>query len=233
MQTPFSFLQTVVFVHQRTACSFLVMLLLGWAKGLRHYRSIAQLWWPLLPRGDFWGLGVLSLQDSLRSSTHEGVPGWLTHPWETLFLWNSKEKKCCLYETPYIAAPIRVLGNVIAKFYALCATSYRRTYKSQNFFWFMSDTFCKRHVLLFWDSYVKFLKGDLQAKVVPKRTTYCVTWGVSQGVPSSVSTSRLRSDSSSWERASGTQKNKMTTRKGTLSDQSRLTCVTPTALLCS
>ncbi len=77
---------------------------------------------------------MLSLWDSLHSSTHEGVPGWLTHPWETLLLWNSKEKKCCLYKTPYVAAPIQVLGDVIAKSYALCATSYRRTYKSKNSF---------------------------------------------------------------------------------------------------
>ncbi len=53
---------------------------------------------------------------------------------ETLLPWNSKDKKCCLYETPYVAAPIWILGDIIAKFYALCATSYRRTYKSQNIF---------------------------------------------------------------------------------------------------
>jgi hypothetical protein len=55
-------------------------------------------------------------------------------PWETLLLWNSKEKKCCLYKTPYVAAPIQVLDDVIAKSYALRVTSYRRTYKSQNSF---------------------------------------------------------------------------------------------------
>ncbi len=55
------------------------------------------------------------------------------HLGETLFPWKSKDKKCCLYKTPYVAAPVRVLGDVIAKFYALHATSYRRTYKSQNF----------------------------------------------------------------------------------------------------
>ncbi len=69
-----------------------------------------------------------------------------------------QEKKCCLYETPYTAAPIRVLGDVIAKSYALRTTSYRRTYKSQNsFFWFTSDAFCKRPVSSYQDSYVKFL----------------------------------------------------------------------------
>ncbi len=66
---------------------------------------------------------------------------------ETLLLWNSKDKKCCLHETPYIVAPIWILGDVIAKFYALRATSYRLTYKSQFFFgsWvtrFWRDTSC-------------------------------------------------------------------------------------------
>ncbi len=141
-----------------------------------------------------------SLRDSLRSSTHEGslVPGQPMHLGETLLLCKSKDKKCCLYKTPYAAAPIWVLGDVIAKFYALCTTSYRCTYKSQIFFWFTSDAFLKRHILSFWDSYVKFLQGGLRAKVVPERTTYCVTWGVPRRVPSSVSASRLCSDALSW-----------------------------------
>ncbi len=50
---------------------------------------------------------------------------------------------------------------------------------------------------------------------------------------SSVSTGRLRSDSSSEAEASGSQKNKLTTRKGTWSNQPQLTHVTPIALLCS
>ncbi len=123
------------------------------------------------------------------------------HLGETLLPWNSKEKKCSLYETPYVTAPIWILGDVIAKFYALCTISNRRTYKSQNFFWFTSDAFRKRHILSFWDSYVKFLQGDLRAKVVPERATYRITWGVLQRVPSSISTSRLRSDSPSWEKS--------------------------------
>jgi hypothetical protein len=120
---------------------------------------------------------------------------------EILLPWNSKDKRCCLYKMPYVAAPIQVLGDVITEFYALCMTFYRHTYKSQIFFWFTSDAFLKRHVLSFWDSYVKFLRGDLRAKVVPERTTYRVTWGVPWRVPSSVSTSRLSSDSSSWEKS--------------------------------
>jgi hypothetical protein len=36
MQTPFSFPSPVVFVHLKAAHSFLVVLSLGWAKGLRQ-----------------------------------------------------------------------------------------------------------------------------------------------------------------------------------------------------
>ncbi len=66
---------------------------------------------------------------------------------ETLLPWNSRDKKCCLYKMLYVAAPIWVLGDVITKFYALHATSYRRTYKSQNCFGsqvtrFWRDTSC-------------------------------------------------------------------------------------------
>ncbi len=101
---------------------------------------------------------MLSLRDSLRSSTHKGsiVPGWPTRLGETLLPWKSKDKKCCHYKMPYVAVPIWVLGDIIVKFYTLCAKSYRRTYKSRNFFWFTSDAFLKRHVLSFRDSYVKF-----------------------------------------------------------------------------
>ncbi len=86
------------------------------------------------------------------------------HLGETLLPWKSKDKKYCLYKTPYVAAPIWVLGEVVVKFYALHATFYRHPFKNQNFFWFTSDAFLKRHVSSFWDSYVKFLQWDLRAK---------------------------------------------------------------------
>ncbi len=150
---------------------------------------------------------------------------------ETLLPWKSKDKKCCLYKTPYLAAPIWVLGDVITNFYALRAASYRCTYESQNSFWLTSDAFLKRLVLSFWDSYVKFLPGGLWAKVVPERTTYCITWGVLWRVPSRVSASRLRSDLTSWAKCLRNPEDQDDREKGTLSNQPRLTRVTPTALL--
>ncbi len=72
--------------------------------------------------------------------------------------------------------------------------------RARIFFWFTSDVLLKRPISSFWDSYVKFLPGGLQAKVVPKRTTYCINLGVPRRVPSSVSESRLLSNALSWEK---------------------------------
>jgi hypothetical protein len=46
------------------------------------------------------------------------------HLGENLLPWKSKDKKCCLYKMPYVAAPVRVLGDVIAKFSTLCVTIF-------------------------------------------------------------------------------------------------------------
>ncbi len=61
--------------------------------------------------------------------------------------------------------------------------------------------------------------------------TYCITWGVPWRVPSSISTSRLCSDSSSWEKSLRNPEEQEDHKKGTLSNQPRLTCITPIALL--
>ncbi len=98
------------------------------------------------------------------------------------------------------------------KKHTLFVTSFRFTYKNQNFSWFTSDVFLWRTVSSYQDSYVPFLRGGLQAKVVPERTTYCA-WRVPQRVPLSVSSRVLRSDVASWAHTSGTPKIKLTTSK--------------------
>ncbi len=81
-------------------------------------------------------------------STQEGkiVPGWPMHLGDTLLLWKSKDKKCCLYKTPSVAASVRVLGDVIAKFSILRMTNFGGTYKNQKFFlvheWQVSQETC-------------------------------------------------------------------------------------------
>jgi hypothetical protein len=70
------------------------------------------------------------------------------HPWESLLPWISKDKKCCLYEMPYVAAPTWVLGDIITKSYALCATSYRCTYKSHFFFGSRVTHFKETHFVI-------------------------------------------------------------------------------------
>jgi hypothetical protein len=65
------------------------------------------------------------------------------HLGETLLPQKSKDKKCCLYETPYITAPVRVLGDVIAK-----PTPYEQIPSdtptiTRNVSWFTSDEFSR------------------------------------------------------------------------------------------
>ncbi len=103
--------------------------------------------------------------------------------------------------------------------------------RARFYFWFTSDAFLKRPISSFWDSYVKFLQGGLQVKVVLERTTYYVIWGVPQIVPSSVSSSRLSPDASSWAKSLRNPEDQDDHKKGTLSNQPRLRHVTPTVLL--
>jgi hypothetical protein len=150
---------------------------------------------------------------------------------ETLLPQKSKDKKCCLYEMPYVAAPARVLGDVIAK-----PTPYKQIpldapTRTRNFSWFTSDKFFKRPVLSYQDSYVKFLWGGLQAKGgtgkdylscylrSPTKSTFkCLfkqTWHWCIVMSKSLRNPEDQDDG----------------KKGTLSNQPWLTRVTPTALL--
>ncbi len=146
------------------------------------------------------------------------------HLGEALPPWNSKDKKCCLYKTLYVAAPVRVLGDVIAKATPNKQIPLDAPTRSREFSWFTSDKFLKRPVSSYRDSYVKFLWGDLRAKVVPERNTYRA-WGGLRQIPSSILSRILCSDVASWAQPSKTPKIK------TLRDQPQLTHVTPTNLL--
>jgi hypothetical protein len=94
---------------------------------------------------------------------------------ETLLPRKSKDKKCCLYKMPYIAAPARLyvasLQNSMP-YVQLALDAPTRTKKNS---WFTSDEFLKRPVLSYQDSYVHSLQGGLQVKAVPEKTTYRVT----------------------------------------------------------
>ncbi len=156
------------------------------------------------------------------------------HPWETLLPWKSKEMKCCLYEMPYVAAPIRVLGDIImnstpyARLPTDAPTRARTLFSDSWVMRFIRDPSChiKTPTWNFYKEIYKWRGGP--------ETDYLLRFLRSPAKStSSVSASRLRSDSLSWERASGSQRNKLTARKGMLSNQSWLTCITPTAFLVS
>ncbi len=132
------------------------------------------------------------------------LPGWPLHLGVPLPPWNSKDKKCCLYETPCAAAPVRVLGDLIAKTTAYKLIPLDAPTRTRIFSWFTSDVFLWRPVSSYQDSYVHFLWEVLRAKVVTERTTYCA-WGVPWWVPLSVSSRILFSDMASWARTSRSQ----------------------------
>ncbi len=133
---------------------------------------------------------------------------------ETLLTWKSKDQKCCLYETPYIAALIWVLGDFNAKFFALRATSYRCNYKSKIFFGsqvtsFWQDPSChfETPTWKFYQEVYKqkwYRKGLLMALLEESHEEYLQA--------------SLQADSALMHRheknASGTQMIKMTMRKG-------------------
>ncbi len=135
------------------------------------------------------------------------------HLGETLPPWNSKDKKCCLYKTPYVTAPMRLVGDIIAKAMPYKHIPLAAPTRTRKFSWFTSDEYLKRSVLSYQDSYVKFLQGDLQAKVIPERTTYCA-WRDPQQVPSSITSRNLRSDMASGAQPSKISKIKMAAKKG-------------------
>ncbi len=85
---------------------------------------------------------------------------------------------------------------------ALRATSYRHTYKNQNLFWFTSNAFLKRPVLLNWRLLRPFFKEEATCKSITKKGLLYAP------------------------------ENHEECKSGMLSDQPRLLCVTSMALLC-
>ncbi len=150
---------------------------------------------------------------------------------ETLLHSKSKDKKCCLYKMPYVAAPVRVLGDVIANFSALRATNFGCTYNNQNFFlvqeWrvsqetrlvisrFLREFFTRRSTSKSGTG-KDYLSHNLRS---PTKSTFkCLCkqtplWRI-------VMSKSLRNPEDQDER-----------KEEMLSDQPRLTRVTPTALL--
>ncbi len=82
--------------------------------------------------------------------------------------WETQWPKCCLYETPYIAAPIRETGDIIARtplYTRLPTDAPTRT----RFFWFMSNTFLKKPVSLKYWLLRPFSTRKPHAKAVPSK----------------------------------------------------------------
>jgi hypothetical protein len=83
---------------------------------------------------------------------------------------NSKAKKCSLFETPYITAHVREIGDVVARTLPYtqlptdAPTRTRCCFGSQ-----VSDMFMKRPLSLIRDSYMLYIQESLQTKAVPRK----------------------------------------------------------------
>ncbi len=87
-------------------------------------------------------------------------------------------------KTPYKQHPQRNTRWRCCELYALRAIPYRRTYESQNFFfWFMSDVVLQETHLITSRLLREFLRGDLQAKVVPETNYLSRFWRSHAWVP--------------------------------------------------
>ncbi len=152
-----------------------------------------------------WAKGPTAL---LYNTSSPRLPGWPLHLGvPPLPPWNSKDKKYCLYKMPYVAAHVKVLGDIIAKTVPYARLPLDAPTRTR--------IFLGSQVTCFWgDPYwhIKTPMCILQANVVPERTTYHA-WRVPRWVPSSVSSRILCSDMASWAWTSGTQKIKLTARK--------------------
>ncbi len=84
---------------------------------------------------------------------------------------ENQRPKCCLYETPYVAAPIRETGWLHLVNSALRATFYRHTYKNQNFFGSQVTGFSRDPSHSSTGSYLPVLQGSHMQKKYHGRTT--------------------------------------------------------------
>jgi hypothetical protein len=77
--------------------------------------------------------------------------------------------KCCLYKTPYVAAPVREIGDVIARTPLYMQLSTDAPTRTRIFFWFTSNAFLKRPVLVNWRLLRPFSMKKPHAKAVPRK----------------------------------------------------------------
>ncbi len=116
------------------------------------------------------------------------------------FWQETSKQKCCLYEAPYITAPIRETGVIIARTppYAQVPTD---TPTRARFFWFTSDVFHKRPILLKDWLLRPFSMRKSKEKAVPRKDYFMRLRSPAKST-SSVSAWILCSDVTSWARAS-------------------------------
>jgi hypothetical protein len=132
--------------------------------------------------------------------------------WDTLCCSTRKRNRCCHCTSS-----------------ALHTTSYKSTYKNRIFFWFTSDMFLKRPILFKYRLLCPFLQISLVvvAKAVPRKDFL-----LHLRSPAKSTFNCLTLDTPLWRGNMSTSlKNSKEHKKGTVSNQPRLPCITPTVLL--
>ncbi len=132
---------------------------------------------------------------------------------EILPLRKSKAKTCCLvFKTPYVAAPMRIIGDIIARTPPYVQLSTDAPTGTRLFLvheWPVSEETC---LINSW--FLCILPTRKSTRESGPRKDYFMLLNSSRMSTFRVSSWILRSDVVSWAQTSRTPKNKMTVRKG-------------------
>jgi hypothetical protein len=82
---------------------------------------------------------------------------------------ETQRRKCCLFETPYVAAPIREAGDVITRTPLYLQLPKDAPTRTRIVFWFTSNVFLKRPVSLKYWLLRPFSTRKPHAKAVPSK----------------------------------------------------------------
>jgi hypothetical protein len=130
---------------------------------------------------------------------------------------------------PYVAAPMRVLGDIITKTRPYTQLPLDTPTRTRNFSWFTSDVFLKRPILSYQDSYVHFLQGGQSKSGTGKNYLSCLRSSVTSTFKCLIKDTPLsRGIMSTNLRKPEVQDDH---KKEMLSNHPQLTCITPSALL--
>jgi hypothetical protein len=82
---------------------------------------------------------------------------------------ETQRPKCCLYKTPYVAAPVKETGDVFARTPLYAGVPTDAPTRTRILFWFTSNAFLKRLVSSKYWLLCPFFTRKPHAKAVPSK----------------------------------------------------------------